>query len=203
MAHNIITNITEKEIAQAKDNQIVKLNIGGTPVYTYYNTLAEFSDFFKELLQRPATELTLVNGDEIFIDRDPIIFINGIMNYLRPDLPCLPPPSIEHQDFYEDLKEEAEFYQIEGLAQLCCISLEEMDNRADVYHIMDFDSLKDLVKSRKGKKYGDFEYIDVNDMDGKDGTIHLISILRSTQGVGGYDKDDEPDVHFLVRKTDV
>jgi hypothetical protein len=210
MQHNIITNIAtaalsnfkEESAAQVQEDQMVKLNIGGTPVYTFYKTLTKHSNFFKEMFQKSPMEHTLVNGNEIFVDRDPIIFTTGVMNYLRSGMSHLPTPTQEHTKFYESLKEEAQFYQMEDLVAVCNACMEEIEEKNNHY-IMDFSSLKDLTKSRGGKTYGDFEYIDVDHLDGKNGAVHLISILRATMEGSGYVEDEEDKIYFLVRKKDI
>jgi hypothetical protein len=192
MEANVITNTTAED-----NNQVVKLNIGGTSVYGLYKTL-ESSNLIKQLLQKPDTEKIFVNGDEIFIDRDPMLFTNFIVKFMRFGTVDLPPP-LEEQSFYETLKEEAKFYQVEDLIDFCEEALDMTEYQK--YYIMDFDSLKDLAKSRKGKTYGHYDYIDIRELTRKGSNLQLISILKSANN--HFDDENEPPVLFLVRKEEI
>ncbi|KAG1440812.1 hypothetical protein G6F56_011762 [Rhizopus delemar] len=90
--------------------RVIKLNIGGVSYYTYHDTLKR-SPYFMNLLDGEMKKKTLVNGDEIFIDRNGILF-EHVIEYLRTGSL----ESIEDdKQTLQRLREEAEYYQLRDL----------------------------------------------------------------------------------------
>ncbi|CAL2033837.1 unnamed protein product [Caenorhabditis brenneri] len=99
------------------NDNIVKLDIGGTLFKTSRSTLTKFDGFFKTMLE---TDI-LITKDEsgaIFIDRDPKYF-RLILNFMRDGQVKLP----ESQREVEELCVEAEYYLLDGLVELCSASI--------------------------------------------------------------------------------
>ncbi|KAI9244244.1 hypothetical protein BY458DRAFT_529798 [Sporodiniella umbellata] len=90
--------------------RVVKLNIGGVSYCTYHDTL-KCSPYFMNLLDGEMKKRTVVNGDELFIDRSGSLF-EHIIDYLRTG-------SLESIEADErtliKLREEAEYYQLKDL----------------------------------------------------------------------------------------
>uniref|UniRef100_A0A1I7TCK7 BTB domain-containing protein n=1 Tax=Caenorhabditis tropicalis TaxID=1561998 RepID=A0A1I7TCK7_9PELO len=105
------TNSTSS--ATNNDDQIVRLNIGGSVFQTSRATLTKFDGFFKALFE---TELSAIRDDSgaIFVDRDPKHF-RLILNFMRDGDVAFP----ESKQEIEEILKEAQFYLLKGLIKLC------------------------------------------------------------------------------------
>ncbi|EGT44461.1 hypothetical protein CAEBREN_22919 [Caenorhabditis brenneri] len=92
---------------------IVKLNIGGTEFQTSKSTLTKFNGFFKTMLE---TDIPVTKDEygAIFIDRSAEYF-DVILNFMRDGHVELPETIRE----VKELCVEAEYYQLDGLVELC------------------------------------------------------------------------------------
>ncbi|KAM5181263.1 potassium channel regulatory protein [Mantella aurantiaca] len=91
---------------------VLNLNVGGTKFTTFASTLQRFPESrLAQMLDGSDRDFRLVNG-QYFVDRDGSLF-SYILDYLRTSQLTLP------SDFsdYERLQREAEFYQLQGLAE--------------------------------------------------------------------------------------
>lgn len=91
---------------------VIKLNIGGVPYYTYFDTLKR-SSYFINLLNGEMEQKTLVNGDEIFIDRSGQLF-GHILEFLRTGSLGSVEDDIK---MLCKIREEAEYYQLDELIE--------------------------------------------------------------------------------------
>lgn len=91
---------------------VIKLNIGGVPYYTYFDTLKR-SSYFINLLNGEMEQKTLVNGDEIFIDRSGQLF-GHILEFLRTGSLGSVEDDIK---MLCKIREEAEYYQLNELIE--------------------------------------------------------------------------------------
>jgi hypothetical protein len=104
-------NEIDKEVEEMRQNQtdIVSLNVGGKIFQTRLDTLLSIKDtlFYKIIVSKRVDVL-----DPIFIDRNHKLF-RFILSYLRYQI-----VNISKLDTFdiEDLNEEANFYEIEGLS---------------------------------------------------------------------------------------
>ncbi|CAJ0591153.1 unnamed protein product [Cylicocyclus nassatus] len=89
----------------------VKINVGGTVFETYLSTLTKVND---SVLSAMIAE-EMQNGDELFIDRNPLLFAK-VLDYLRDEERFVPPPE---DDAREALRREAEFYKLPELVKKC------------------------------------------------------------------------------------
>ncbi|CAJ0591182.1 unnamed protein product [Cylicocyclus nassatus] len=89
----------------------VKLNVGGTVFETYLSTLTKVNE---SVLSAMVAE-EIQNGDELFIDRNPLLFAK-VLDYLRDDERFVPPSD---DDAREALRREAEFYYLPELVEKC------------------------------------------------------------------------------------
>lgn len=97
---------------------MIKLNIGGQIFQTTKSTLTKFDGFLKAILESGIPTEKDDSGC-IFIDRDAKHF-RSILNYLRDG-------DIDFPDSEKELREilkEAQFYQLEGLIEMCSEILE-------------------------------------------------------------------------------
>ncbi|KAF1767421.1 hypothetical protein GCK72_007380 [Caenorhabditis remanei] len=101
---------------------IVKLDIGGTVFKTTKSTLTRFDGMLKVMME---TEIPVEKDESgcIFIDRSPKHF-DGILNFLRDGQVTLPDSEKE----ILEIQQEAQFYQLDGLMELCKIQLEPTNN---------------------------------------------------------------------------
>ncbi|CAL2033836.1 unnamed protein product [Caenorhabditis brenneri] len=97
---------------KSNDN-IVKLDIGGTVFKTSRSTLTKFDGFFKTMLE---TDIPITKDEygAIFIDRSPKYF-DMILNFMRDGQMKLPESLRE----VEELRVEAQYYLLDGLVELC------------------------------------------------------------------------------------
>ncbi|CAL2033955.1 unnamed protein product [Caenorhabditis brenneri] len=102
--------------------EIVKLNIGGTLFQTTKATLTRFDGFFRTILE---TDVPVTKDDfgAIFIDRDPTHF-RLILNYMRDWNVKLP----ACEDKVEEISNEAQYYLLTGLVELCSKQSEVRQN---------------------------------------------------------------------------
>ncbi|CAJ0591184.1 unnamed protein product [Cylicocyclus nassatus] len=89
----------------------VKINVGGTVFETYLSTLTKVNE---SVLSAMVAE-EMQNGDELFIDRNPLLFAK-VLDYLRDDERFVPPSD---DDAKEALRREAEFYNLPELVNKC------------------------------------------------------------------------------------
>ncbi|XP_018425010.1 PREDICTED: potassium channel regulatory protein [Nanorana parkeri] len=94
------------------NSDVVTLNVGGTKFTTFASTLQRFPDSrLAHMLDGGDRDFRLVNG-QYFVDRDGSLF-SYILDYLRTSQLTLPSDFSE----YERLQREAEFYQLQALAE--------------------------------------------------------------------------------------
>ena len=91
---------------------IVKLNVGAHYFTTSLETLTKDPNSKLAAMFSSESEMKPSDDGAFFIDRDGTHF-QFILNYLRTGKLTLP----EGATFIEELKEEAEFYQIQGLVE--------------------------------------------------------------------------------------
>ncbi|KAF1797786.1 hypothetical protein V8B55DRAFT_1548854 [Mucor lusitanicus] len=126
-----------------KDFEVVKLDVGGKPASTYYDTL-KTSTYFQELIKNKEGEQAIVIGtaDEptYFIDRDGHVF-QKILHYLRSY-------SIRKkgQDDLKKLRVEATFFKFDALVKEIDRTLEEADDQV-TYHLKDTFGDANYIKS--------------------------------------------------------
>lgn len=114
-------------------NETVKLNVGGQSFETNRAKLIESSTYFKNLLEGDMKKHTLVNQDEIFIERCGTHF-ECILQYLRTGH-----ISGGNNVRLQDLQQEAQFYQLDKLVH----ALDTMEKSVKFeYSLMD---LSDLI----------------------------------------------------------
>ncbi|CAL2033811.1 unnamed protein product [Caenorhabditis brenneri] len=97
-------------------DDIVQLNIGGTPFITTEKTLQNYDGFFKTKLETNSAPISLWpphSTGRIFVDRSAKHF-QLILNYMREGDVRIP----DSDDCREEILNEAQFYQLTGLAVL-------------------------------------------------------------------------------------
>jgi len=98
-----------KEILQNNPHEIIKLNIGGTLFETKPSTLLSVPDtLFSQILTNRTN-----NSEEIFIDRNPQLFVY-LLEYLRTG--NLNVKRLKKKILYEECLEEAKYYGINQLS---------------------------------------------------------------------------------------
>lgn len=90
---------------------IIKLNVGGTSFSTFHGTLAKSNYFANLLSTQSMTSKTLLNKEEIFIDRSGELF-RDILFYLRTGF-----VTSSDKKKLLSLKKEAEFYQLKEMIE--------------------------------------------------------------------------------------
>uniref|UniRef100_A0A1I7TGS6 BTB domain-containing protein n=1 Tax=Caenorhabditis tropicalis TaxID=1561998 RepID=A0A1I7TGS6_9PELO len=97
----------------SSENQIVKLDIGGTVFKTSKSTLTRFDGMLKVMME---TEIPVTKDESgaIFIDRSPKHF-DLILNFMRDGDVELPDSEIE----IKEIQKEAHFYMLHGLVDKC------------------------------------------------------------------------------------
>ncbi|KAL9657549.1 hypothetical protein ABK040_000976 [Willaertia magna] len=102
-------------ISESLEKELVTFNIGGQVFVTKRSTVYSQGENLLTLLLKEQFPVEKVNGNQIFIDRDPTNF-SYILNFLRDGNV----PSSLFQNFLqrETLLKEAQFYQIEPLITL-------------------------------------------------------------------------------------
>lgn len=123
---------------QYSDNErMIKLSIGGKSFITLYGT-PKLSPLFNHLLSSDASQITYINNDEIFIDRNRDLF-RYILQYMRSY-------EISIDDENVDLKAlhiEAELYQLMDLFMSNDAILRSSPvNKKKDYILMDLDQLE-------------------------------------------------------------
>ncbi|CAH2224939.1 potassium channel regulatory [Pelobates cultripes] len=95
------------------NQEVVTVNVGGTKFTTFPSTLMRFPESrLAHMLDGSDREFRMVNG-QVFVDRDGTLF-SYILDFLRTSQLSLPPDFSD----YERLQREAEFYQLQNLADL-------------------------------------------------------------------------------------
>ncbi|XP_063300910.1 potassium channel regulatory protein [Pelobates fuscus] len=95
------------------NQEVVTVNVGGTKFTTFPSTLMRFPESrLAHMLDGSDREFRIVNG-QVFVDRDGTLF-SYILDFLRTSQLSLPPDFSD----YERLQREAEFYQLQNLADL-------------------------------------------------------------------------------------
>ncbi|CAO4367725.1 unnamed protein product [Caenorhabditis nigoni] len=112
-------------------SHIVKLNIGGTIFQTTNSTLTGVDGFFKTMME---TGVPIAKDDSgaIFIDRDPTHF-RLILNFLRDGHVEMPKSEKE----LKEIRREADYYLLDGLAKLCNRIQSENEQPAEIKEIKD------------------------------------------------------------------
>jgi hypothetical protein len=126
-------------------DSIVKLNVGGELFSTFYCTVIKSSYFLNLLNEEKMSSKTIINKNEIFIDRSGELF-RDILYFLRTQL--LFASDIEK---LRSLQKEAEFYQIQDMIQASNSEIENLlkdDQQAPVI-ITDICKLKSTKENPK------------------------------------------------------
>jgi hypothetical protein len=147
---------------KTESNNIVKLNVGGCTYYSYKETLTK-SQYFHNLLQGDMKNVSYVKEEEIFIDRCGVYF-ESILHYLRTGSPLT-----SDKFKLENLKVEAEYYQLQDLSQIIDDLLKHL-KQLPVYKTMD---LAELVSANAHITEGSS-----NDVRAKAATRESYQILK-------------------------
>lgn len=126
-------------------DNIVKLNVGGELFSTFYDTIIKSSYFLNLLNEEKMSSKTIINKNEIFIDRSGELF-RDILYFLRTQL--LFASDIKK---LRSLQKEAEFYQIEDMIQASNSEIKNLlkdDQRAPII-ITDICKLKSTKENPK------------------------------------------------------
>lgn len=126
----------EKEIKTTLNNQdqFIALDVGGSSYFTSVVTLKR-SPYFKKLFANE-DNIEVLQNDEIYIGRDGDLF-GDILEYLRSD------KIYSTTNLLSELKYEAEFYQLEEMAQRIESMLqEEAAGKKKNYELIEFEDLK-------------------------------------------------------------
>ncbi|CAL2033838.1 unnamed protein product [Caenorhabditis brenneri] len=99
------------------NDNIVKLDIGGTVFQTTKSTLTKFDGFFKTMLETDVP-ITKDESGAIFIDRSAKHF-DMILNFMRDGHVELPETIRE----VKELCVEAEYYLLDGLVEMCNVNI--------------------------------------------------------------------------------
>ncbi|CAM9333251.1 unnamed protein product [Discosporangium mesarthrocarpum] len=104
-----------------KDDAIVRLNVGGRRFLTSVETIMQQKNSMLASLFKGNFKRTTDAEGFAFIDRDGERF-HHVLNFLR----CSSLPTFDQQWRYEEIMEEADFFSIEELRQLCQQRIEEL-----------------------------------------------------------------------------
>ena len=103
-----------KKLDQVHFSSTVNLNVGGQHFTTSLQTLTKDPNSMLAAMFSGKLEMKPSKDGSFFIDRDGTHF-RFILNFLRTGKLTLPKGATFHCTFTEELEEEAEFYQIQGL----------------------------------------------------------------------------------------
>eukprot|EP00903_Cladosiphon_okamuranus_P019401 g17838.t1 len=101
---------------------IVRLNVGGKKFLTSRETIMHANNCMLASMFRGKFKCTTDEDGFVFIDRDGERF-RHVLNFLR----CSSLPSFDEAWRYEEIMEEADFYAIEELRELCERQLEALE----------------------------------------------------------------------------
>jgi hypothetical protein len=162
----------------SETNDIIELNVGGFSYATSKSTFLSSPDSMLARLVSGNLPTATDNNGRIFIDRDGPLF-RYILNYLRDKRLSLP----ENFDEYAQLRQEADFYQIDGIIHdIDDLISQQNPSSSLTTSLTSLDSDKNYFKSNKNYHGSYFTVISKlyqGSLESIIGSIRILSVLTS------------------------